>query len=632
LRGEPLKNPFKSRKVPTELAAWNETIQLAMNRPVNLKNISTSILESIAQDSIENEILKVLAITEKIGMESEMRNIFVSTIRALLQIDEQRAISFAIDNTESYGDERSTRSIIPALIRSGDLQGAELLIQTVDDNAYQQRILSDINEARKLLDPIYFNKKEYYESIKKGELNNARHFAIQYSIHSPGSEADHRLKYINSLLKSLTAEWIPELNSSKKLNGQVIPNKILHLHKVSYPFESTGGAIRNMDVVKAQKHAGLDPFVVTPLNYPRIFDIEEFPLCEEISGIRHLRIDLGSNNSKSMQHITANLQMNTEMLAGIIRNEQPALIHAASGYKGYELAVMAESLSRHFGIPWIYEVRSFHEHTWTNDPKYAMNSEHTRLRIEKENSLMKKAECVVTISESMKQAIIERGIEPDSITIVPNAVDRYRFKPLQRNEALQLELGLKDSFTLGYISNMSLREGHDILIKAIPTLIKEHRNVKLLLVGDGKERENLEKLVEELKIQDRVIFTGNVDHSKIQEYYALIDLFVVPRRQDYASDLVTPLKPFEAMAMKIPLLVSDRPALLEIIGEDRGFSFRTEDSQHLAEMISQFINNPNKAAIRVENAAKWISESRTWEHNAQIYTDLYCELANSNAQ
>ena len=93
---------------------------------------------------------------------------------------------------------------------------------------------------------------------------------------------------------------------------------------------------------------------------------------------------------------------------------------------------------------------------------------------------------------------------------------------------------------------MSYREGHDVLIKAFKTISKEVTDAVLLLVGSGREKENLEKLVNELG-PTKVIFTGNVDHSLIKEYYALIDLFVVPRRRDYAADLVTPLKPYTVL-------------------------------------------------------------------------------------
>ena len=170
-----------------------------------------------------------------------------------------------------------------------------------------------------------------------------------------------------------------------------------------------------------------------------------------------------------------------------MRHEAPEIIHAASGYKGYELATMADTLSRHFSIPWIYEVRSFHEHTWTNDHFQAETSIHTKLRMDKENSLMKRANHVVTISESMKEAIIERGISEDKITVVPNAIDVDKFKPRKKSSKLINSLGIKNKKVLGYISNMSYREGHDVLIKAFKIISNEIEDSILLLVGDGEK-------------------------------------------------------------------------------------------------------------------------------------------------
>lgn len=466
-----------------------------------------------------------------------------------------------------------------------------------------------------------------YESfIHCGDLLSARDSAKElYSLEQSKSNL-HRVNHVSSLIESLNVNWSPSLRSSDTLQSEQQANKIMHLFKVSYPFESTGGSIRNLNIVSSQKKAGIEPFVVTPINYPRIFKINNFTLEEEIENVRHIRLDLGSQNTSQLTYITRNLQLNTQLLAGIIRKEAPGIIHAASGYKGYELATMADALSRHFSIPWIYEVRSFHEHTWTNDHFQAETSIHTKLRMDKENSLMQKANHVVTISESMKEAIIKRGIPEEKITVVPNAVDTSYFRPKKKSTKLINSLGIKNKSIIGYISNMSYREGHDVLIKAFKTISKEVTDAVLLLVGSGRERENLEKLVNELGLTKNVIFTGNVDHSLIKEYYALIDLFVVPRRRDYAADLVTPLKPYEAMGMKIPLLMSDRAALKEIIGEERGFIFKTEDEEDLAKVAISCLNNQTECIRRANIAHEWLITNRTWEMNAEIYKQLYNNL------
>ena len=504
--------------------------------------------------------------------------------------------------------------------KSGLLKAVELL-DSQNYSTYNKKaeIVANSSRAKQL-------EMNYESFIHSGDLLSARDSATSLFALEQSKSNQHRVNHINSLIKSLNVDWFPEIHSSNQLISKVSKNKIMHLFKVSYPFESTGGSIRNLNIVSSQKNAGLEPFVVTPLNYPRIFKINEFSLEEDIENVRHIRLDLGSGNSSQLTYITKNLQLNALLLAGIIRKESPEIIHAASGYKGYELATMADTLSRHFSIPWIYEVRSFHEHTWTNDHFQAETSIHTKLRMDKENSLMNRATHVVTISDSMKEAIIERGIPEDKITVVPNAVDTGYFKPMKKNSKLISSLGLKNKTVLGYISNMSYREGHDVLIRAFKTISKQVEDSILLLVGSGREKENLESLVEQLNLSDKVIFTGNVDHSLIKDYYASIDLFVVPRRRDYAADLVTPLKPYEAMGMKIPLLMSDRAALKEIIGEERGFIFKTEDEDDLANVAISCLKDKDECSRRANIAHEWLIANRTWDMNAEIYKQLYKEI------
>ena len=501
----------------------------------------------------------------------------------------------------------------------------------------KQGLLGEINEFENKDYTTYSKQAELYANSSKlkqlemnyesfihnGDLLSAQDAAIALYSQEHSKANKHRIDHIKSLIKSLDVNWFPSIKSSNEIKGNLDSNKILHLFKVSYPFESTGGSIRNLNIVKNQKKLGLDPIVVTPLNYPRIFNINDFENEEIIEGVKHIRIDLGNQYSSQLSYISSNLQLNTLLLAGIVRSERPGIIHAASGYKGYELAVMADALSRHFSIPWIYEVRSFHEHTWTNDHFQAETSIHTKLRIDRENSLMQRATHVVTISESMKEAIIERGIPESKITVVPNAVDTDFFKPKKKNSKLVSKYNLKNKKIVGYISNMSYREGHDVLIKAFMKINQEIGDSVLLLVGDGREKKRLEKLTNDLGISDKVIFTGNVDHSTIKDYYALIDLFVVPRRRDYAADLVTPLKPYEAMGMKIPLLMSDRAALKEIIGEDRGFIFKTEDSEDLAKVAISCLSKSTECKRRADIAFDWLVENRTWDKNSDIYRELY---------
>lgn len=517
-------------------------------------------------------------------------------------------------------------SPVESSLQWGHTNKAGLLNETMVSHLAHSISLEKKTELASHVSAKQHHELLYESHIQTGNLPSALSTAEAEASERPSKRALHRLNFISQLIQSLDVNWAPTLSSSNRLNQQPKREKILHLFKVTYPFESTGGSIRNINIVESQKNAGIEPVVVTPLNYPRIFGVTDFKLVESIRGVRHIRFDLGSNAFQSASYICDNLQINTQLLAGLVRKESPAVIHAASGYKGYELASMAKVLSDHFSIPWIYEVRSFHEHTWTKDIFHANTSWHTKQRIIKENSLMLQANHVVTISHSMKDALIERGIPSDKITVVPNAVDVNSFSPGPKNKKLQKKLDLTSKKVLGYISNISKREGHGVLIKSLPIILKKHPNVVILIVGDGPEKEKMMALANQLGVEENVYFTGKVDHSEIQDYYRLIDLFIVPRTRDYASDLVTPLKPYEAMALEIPLIVSDRKALLEIIGNDRGYSFKTEDSKGLAEVVCKCLANLSECKKRASAARAWLIENRTWEQNARLYRDLYSQL------
>jgi glycosyltransferase involved in cell wall biosynthesis len=211
--------------------------------------------------------------------------------------------------------------------------------------------------------------------------------------------------------------------------------------------------------------------------------------------------------------------------------------------------------------------------------------------------------------------------------VVPNAVDPERFTPRPRDEALAARLGFSRGETvLGYVSSMVAYEGIEHLIEATRTLRDRGRRVRLLLVGDGEERGSLEDLAARLGLLEGgvVRFTGRVPHREVGAYYSVIDVFVVPRTNDRVSQLVTPLKPYEAMAMERCLVVSGVGALLEIIeAGETGVSFRPEDPTSLADAVEPLLADPTERARLGANAREWVVANRTWQRNGQLYRALY---------
>lgn len=427
----------------------------------------------------------------------------------------------------------------------------------------------------------------------------------------------------------LDRAWLPELvHSGTTLpimaNGRLT---VAHLHKTAYPYENTGGAIRCLNTALSQQRIGIDPYIVTPLGYPRSAGVEGAKNHEVIEGIEHFRIGANTDGLRSIS-LADRTRYSTFHIAKLLKQRGASVIHAASGVRGYELALQALALKRLTGLPLLYEVRSFHEHTWTPVRNDVMELERTQLRVIKENFCMAEADFVTTISDSMKKILIERGVAPEKIEVIPNAIDESKY--LGKTFSPMPIPGLEGAeMVVGYISNMSRREGHQYLIRAIHQLRQRTgRDIRGLLVGNGSERESLEQLAAELGMQEVIAFPGEVDHSQINAYYQAIDLFVIPRIPDYAADWVTPLKPYEAMALERPIIVSDLPALKEIVGEneERGLVAKPADVESLVTQLQRYIEDPAMCQRKVNTAREWVFAERTWSANAKRYDAIYRRL------
>jgi glycosyltransferase involved in cell wall biosynthesis len=431
----------------------------------------------------------------------------------------------------------------------------------------------------------------------------------------------------------LDRTWLPELaNSSKRLPVHSTSQlTVAHLHKTAYPYENTGGAIRCLNTALSQQRIGIDPYIVTPIGYPRSVGVEGAQNHEVIEGIEHFRIGANTDGLRGIS-LADRTRYSAFHIAKLLKQRGANVIHAASGVRGYELALQALALKRLTGLPLLYEIRSFHEHTWTQVRHDVMELERTQLRVIKENFCMAEADFVTTISFSMQKILIERGVAPEKIEVIPNAIDesKYLGKTFSAMPIPELEGA---EMVVGYISNMSRREGHQYLIRAIHQLRQRTgRDIRGLLVGNGPERENLERLAAELGIKDVIAFPGEVDHSQINAYYKAIDLFVIPRIPDYAADWVTPLKPYEAMALEIPIIVTDLPALKEIVGdhEERGLVAKPADVESLVEQLQRYIDDPAMRQSKVNTARKWVFAERTWSANAKRYDAIYRRLMASH--
>lgn len=460
---------------------------------------------------------------------------------------------------------------------------------------------------------------------KRGEISDA--LLLTYEAARLDRNVDPRgIRRLEGRLRELSG-WTPAIPGGRVPVTDPIEGRILHLVKESRPYLSNGFTSRSHRNFVAESKAGLEPIVVTEPGFPRTLEVERFQNTEHVDGVRHVRLDVGEIDYGGMP-VDEFLQMFAQLAYEEVLRYRPSVIHASSGRRGYDTALVGLALQEKTGLPLVYEVRSFFEGNWTGDLEWESQGETFARRMWVEEMCMHRADRVLTIGEAMKDELISRGIPAAKIGIIPNAVDADGFSPRERSIELSDRYGLGSHPTFGYVSNMDhYRESQETLIQACWFLKDAGSEARCVLVGGGPRKEALIELAAKLGVSDRVIFTGPVDHNAIADYYSLIDIFVVPRIAERAATYVTPLKPFEAMALRKPVVVSDLPALLEIVEPPlRGVTFPAGDARALSTLLLRLFDSPADCERMATAGLDWVRSHRTWDSNGLRYVDEFTGL------
>jgi glycosyltransferase involved in cell wall biosynthesis len=441
----------------------------------------------------------------------------------------------------------------------------------------------------------------------------------------PAIEYQER-RWVGRLIET-DPRWLPRIAGPVRPIQPRDDRTVMHLLKESVPYLQNGFTMRSRYTLLSQRDAGLDPFVVTSLGFPRKDGVDRFPSTDILDGITHHRLDLGPGYPTD-QPFDRLLTDHAWLAAKVARRERPAIIHASSGYRGYDAALVGLALRDHLRLPLVYEVRSFFETTWTPHHDRAESSEHYQRRHDTETRAMLAADAVITISEAMAEDIAGRGVPRERIHLMPNGVDPTGFEPGEPDAELVRRYRLAGKTVFGYVSSLDHpREGHEVLIEATAKLLARGRKVACLIVGDGTRRPELESQAGRAGVGGAVVFTGRVPHNEVRAHYALLDIFVVPRQNDRAARFVTPLKPFEAMSMAKPVVVSDLPALVEIAAPgQRGLAFPHGDADGLADAIETLIDQPETRRRLGQAGREWVLAERTWARNGQRYAEIHDDL------
>ncbi len=315
--------------------------------------------------------------------------------------------------------------------------------------------------------------------------------------------------------------------------------------------------------------------------------------------------------------------------------QQRNIMHA---HTSLESARLAHEAARCRGVPFVYELRGFWDYTGEAENMSAMGTLTLADWRAQSNGWAKRADAVITLGLAMRGELIRRGIDPSRIYLVENAVDIEKFRPPKaKDAAVKDRLRLQDRFVVGYVTNVRRMEGVDVLLRAIQVLLRKGVPVSFVLVGDGQHLPVLRQLADDMGITDQVRFTGRVPHNEVLDYYSVFDVFVVPRLNLPVCQLVTPMKPLEALALQLPVVVSDVPALRELVQDGKtGFSFVAEDHEDLARVLQLLHQNCDLRMRVAEQGRAWVEAERTWARMAGKTEELYrallpeCSINGSN--
>ncbi|WBU62045.1 glycosyltransferase family 4 protein [Paracoccus albus] len=410
-----------------------------------------------------------------------------------------------------------------------------------------------------------------------------------------------------------------------------VPKRICYILHNSLPFSSGGYATRAHGLALGLRAAGFDVRCVTRPGFPvETVDIDplDVPLIEEIGWVEYRRVISPSRREVGGGRYVKQAAQAIEVQ---LRDLRPEIVIAASNHL---TAHPAQIAARRLGIPFVYEVRGFWEVTRASREPAFRSTASFKTQAKLEAMCASAADHVFTLTEGMREELERRGVPSAKISLLPNSCDPDQFAPRGRDTDLAQQLAIPVNVpVIGYVGSFVQYEGLDDLTAACAALKSRGVGFRLLLVGNenvssqekGPITEAIEALAAKAGLSDWLIMPGRVPHEMVSGYYSLIDIAAFPRKPQPVTEMVSPMKPLEAMAMKKAVVASSVRALSEMVQHgETGLLFEKGDIVSLADRLQQLIEN---AALRErlgEAGRRWVEMHRTWSitaHEARTVID-----------
>jgi len=394
-------------------------------------------------------------------------------------------------------------------------------------------------------------------------------------------------------------------------------NNPLVAHVVEHALpEVSGYSVRSHNLLRASQRGGRRVLAIVPrigAGEPELSHLDEVP---------YLHLPCGRSLASISGHLTS-LPRFWSLLATALRQHDAALVHAHSPVR---MGMAALRAGRRVGIPVVYELRGLWEDTAVlrgNTHRASLRSWGNRVL---ETNVLRRSDGVVAISRGLASEALKRGVRAQSLAYAPNGVEAGRFTPKAPDPELIGRFDLAGRFVIGYLGFFPRYEGVDILVRAFAAVAAKHPQSVLLLVGEGDMGDELRGLVRELGVADQVRFAGRAESHAVPAMYQLCDVLAYPRRSSRVTELVSPLKPLEAMASARAVVASRVGGLSELVThEDSGLLCAPDDVASLAATLVRLVESP-ELVERLRLRGQCVAEELTWDRSVEGYEGLYARL------
>jgi glycosyltransferase involved in cell wall biosynthesis/SAM-dependent methyltransferase len=537
---------------------------------------------------------------------------------------------------------KSSKTIIPSNLQEVISKSILInLLNSINDMKFQTKQLTDLAEAKnkKLQDEFQYQTKLFTRELHNIRKSKRWRFGSIFVIKSKKNIMLEVLKIPFKIIKFFLRERNNKLSFKtydifqkklenaklfakgiKGLNKNFVEKKFCYILHNSLPNSSGGYAIRSHNVAKTFKHYGFEVICVTRPGYPldeknsNITDIDD----HKLEGLIYSRIPTPTINGGILKYLENSIDVWVEYFS----KTKPSFIIAASSYRSALPALIAAKTLK---LPFIYEVRGFWEITRASREKLYHNSEDFLMQQKMETLTALHSDHVIALNNGLKKELVKRGIDSKNISLFPNSADISNSEYLQKNNELLKELNIpNDVCVIGYVGSFVFYEGLEDLTKACGQLYKKGLKFRLLIVGNefvsnnkkGPISEAIIKIAKEYGFMDWLIMPGRVKANLVSDYYSIIDIAPFPRKSYLVTEMVSPMKLYEAMNMKKAVIVSSVDALKEMVVENEtALIFEKDNISSLSEMIEKMINNKNLREEIAKNGKKFVMSKMNWNES-----------------